>query len=53
MTKQELVDSYIERIDNEIGLADGSGVGFNRDGLSQILMDLVNVVEEQTLQNNI
>lgn len=53
MTKQELVDAYIERIDNEIGLADGSGAGFNRDGLSKILMDLVNVVEEQTLRNNI
>ena len=53
MEKQELVDVYIERIDNEIGLADGSGVGFDRDGLSQILMDLVNVVEEQTLRNNL
>lgn len=53
MTKQELVDAYIERIDNEVGLSDGSGIGFDRDLLSQILIDLVNVVEEQTLQNNI
>jgi hypothetical protein len=53
MTKQELIDVYIERIDNEIGLADGSGVGFDRDTLSKILMDLVDVVKEQTLRNNI
>lgn len=53
MTKQELVNVYIERIDNEVGLADGSGIGFDKNLLSKILMDLVNVVEEQTLRNNI
>lgn len=52
MTKQELVDDYIERIDNEIGLADGR-IGFDRDSIFRLLMDLVNVVEEQTLRNNI
>lgn len=52
MTKQELIDAYIQRIDNEIGIGD-RGIGFDRDGLSQILMDLVNVVEEQTIRNNV
>lgn len=36
-----------------MGLADGSGISFDRDSLSRLLMDLVNVVEEQTLRNNI
>jgi len=53
MTRDELIQSYIDRMDNELGLGDGSGVGFPREHLARILNDFASVVEEQFAQNNL